>query len=337
MVMRMPDFVWTPGTGMDTAALLRLQASFPQPIEPMGEAWFMGRERRLYRELLGPTRADDPVVKEALEELITGSTCFPPRPEWRDWYHHLLGRLLPHWSTRQGTGSLLEMLITGFIAQHIRGTPKDDAWMDDALHTLGRCVMERARWEQAQRDMAEFATWPEDDPHRWGKWEDMVADRTASLFLCLRYLPPPQVAAWFRSVLAIEEPEWRAFMVAWMVGAAQLLARRTEWPDPEASHRGLRLTWAWSFALSEPLPTEDTAVWTPPPPLVPPQAAQDVVAVIEAVFDPQTLDAWRSSVARLPGMRSLLNDTFVAFNDSFLSAQPAAAGAPPMRPRRMPD
>jgi len=89
-------FTWIPGEGFDEAACARLTAAFPRPAEPMGEAWFMGGERKMFHNLMGDLQLI-PVehLMDALNEMTSGMTCFGPYPEWIDWYHYLLGRLIP--------------------------------------------------------------------------------------------------------------------------------------------------------------------------------------------------------------------------------------------------
>ena len=92
----MNRFEWQPGAGIDSRALARLRANLPRPAQPMGEAWFMGKERRLFHELQGDLDALCVSQLQApLGEIASGTSSFGPRDEWREWYHHLLGRLLP--------------------------------------------------------------------------------------------------------------------------------------------------------------------------------------------------------------------------------------------------
>ena len=46
------DFCWVPGVAPDEDARQRLTENFPKPNEPMGEAWFMSNERRIYTKAL---------------------------------------------------------------------------------------------------------------------------------------------------------------------------------------------------------------------------------------------------------------------------------------------
>ncbi len=91
----MEQFLWIPGQGIDRLALARLRSHFPQPSEPMGEAWFMG-ERRMFTYLLGDLdRLPVEALQEPLAELASGTGSFGPQAEWQAWYPYLLGALLP--------------------------------------------------------------------------------------------------------------------------------------------------------------------------------------------------------------------------------------------------
>jgi hypothetical protein len=92
----MAPLLWIPGDGIDTAALARMRSHFPKPKEPMGEAWFMCDDRRMYTELLGDLDAlDARTLKEPLAEIAGGTGSFGPHREWQVWFHHLLGATLP--------------------------------------------------------------------------------------------------------------------------------------------------------------------------------------------------------------------------------------------------
>ncbi len=82
----MEQFFWRPGIGIDATALARLKSHFPRPKEPMGEAWFMGTERRIFHELEGniaELSARD--LQAPLAEIATGTSSFGPYAEWSAW------------------------------------------------------------------------------------------------------------------------------------------------------------------------------------------------------------------------------------------------------------
>ena len=139
-------FQWTPGDGYDEEALTRLQRAFPRPKEPMGEAWFMGKTRSMYTGLMGDLDAlsVDELV-EPLSEIATGTRSFGPFTEWTEWFHYLLGHLVPR---SHVSDSLLETLITAFMSLYPDGIDNEPyrGFGSDVLNTLGRCMMDRTCW-----------------------------------------------------------------------------------------------------------------------------------------------------------------------------------------------
>src|SRR3982751_1905908 len=87
-------FRWVPGQGPDSRALGRMIEMFAKPKKPMGEAWFIAPERKMFPELLGDLEllSDDGIL-EPLRETI-GPSCFGPHDEWTEWFHYLLPRVL---------------------------------------------------------------------------------------------------------------------------------------------------------------------------------------------------------------------------------------------------
>src|SRR5687767_8541954 len=83
----MEEYLWIPGRGIDLTALQRMRSQFPKPSKPMGEAWFMGEERRMFTVLL-PHLNDISTfdMQTPLTEIASGFSCFGPLEEWSDWY-----------------------------------------------------------------------------------------------------------------------------------------------------------------------------------------------------------------------------------------------------------
>jgi hypothetical protein len=189
----MTSFLWMPGEGIDLKSLERLCLHFPQPRKPMGEAWFMGEDRHLHVKLLGQwnllTAAD---LQQPLEDIVSGTACFGAMDEWTSWYHFLIGALLSesqlHW-----LDELFEMLLSGFMLLYPYGIQKSPykEFRDDALSTLGRCLMVQPCWSRCNGEDASDSN----DSY------ELELDRklSASMFFCLKYLPEVMVAPWLRS------------------------------------------------------------------------------------------------------------------------------------------
>jgi hypothetical protein len=189
----------------------------------MGEAWFMGEHRRMFDHLLGdPTSLSAEDLRKPLEEIASGTAAFGPLDEWTDWYHYLLAQLIPR-SHDTYIEALLEILITGFLTQH-PGGPGNEPYVGffaDALDTLGRCLMDAACWPDGDIDV-ETCLNPRALGESW-RWSQASGKLSSSMFFCLKYLAPEQIAPWLKSVLSITNIYWRAELIAWFVGAHGLL------------------------------------------------------------------------------------------------------------------
>lgn len=71
-------------------------------------------------------------------ELASGTSSFGPMKEWNNWYHYLLGALVPR-SHEAFVSYLLESLLTGFMAIYPNGIYREpyEGFREDVLLTLG--------------------------------------------------------------------------------------------------------------------------------------------------------------------------------------------------------
>jgi hypothetical protein len=242
-----PAFLWKPGHGPNAAVLARMAAMFPSPTEPMGEAWFMSEERRMFPQLLlDLDTVDDDEIMHALGELASGPCCFGQRGEWTEWYHFLLPRLIGrNWGPQ--VYHPVELLVSAFVQQH---PDSDGPWpyagfRIDALQTLGAYIMAAPFWNGHGVPGCLNKL-----PNGISGWFDADGLLSASLFFCLKYLKPDEVREWFRSVLAISNSHWRAQMVVWLIGAHPLLSGEIDQPArfPEIGSYGV--TWDRSHGLA---------------------------------------------------------------------------------------
>jgi hypothetical protein len=298
-------FVWQPGLGIDVAALTRLRSHFPCPVEPMGEAWFMGAERRMYHELQGDLAAL-PIqdIQNPLGEIASGTGSFGPMREWEDWYHYLLAEVLPRGNEHCVT-SLIETLITGFFALHPNGisvAPYRE-FPDDALLTLGRCIMDEQCWNGTEVAIGNILHRSNHNPGHVWRWWDASGDFSASMFFSLKYLPEPLIREWMASVLAIRSPYWRAQLIVWLVGAHDLLAGRIGWPSqlPESAYPSV--AWDWSHCIKPELSTgrargPAVASWLSE------RARAQVLQIVHAHFDEDVYLEWLASISTVPAIES---------------------------------
>lgn len=177
----------------------------------MGEAWFMGDERKMFPELCGDLKAiSTQNLQEPLEEIASGTSSFGPMREWSTWYHYLLGALLPR-SHELHVTYFLESLVTAFMAIYPNGVYRGPykGFHEDALRTLGRSIMDSECWNGSDIAIGKVLRRSNDNPNQVWVWWDASGDFTASMFFCLKYLPEAEVEPWLRSVLDIPSPHWR--------------------------------------------------------------------------------------------------------------------------------
>ena len=248
--MSRPVTLWVPGQGPDFVALQRMEQAFTKPKRPMGEAWFMALERRMYAQLLDDLdTVDDGEIEKALEQTATGPGSFGQREEWTEWFHYLLPRLVTRdWHT--GLHSSMEVLFTAFMAQHpwVESPWPYQRFRTDALATLGRFVMAPRFWPDGELDVVACLDKRETPSGLFG-WYKTSGLLSASLFFCAKYLPPGDVPGWFRSVLAIPDRRWTAQVITWLVGAHAILTDESGWPDDLPRADSFGVDWSWSHAL----------------------------------------------------------------------------------------
>jgi hypothetical protein len=274
----------------------------------MGEAWFMSVERRMFPELLGDISGLGAwELQQAVEEIASGTTAFGPYDEWREWYYYLLGELIPR-SHESFVNSLLEILVTGFMALHPDGLDQAPypSFRQDILSTLGRCMMEPQCWDGSQIVVGTMLHRSNNNPNRIWCWWDASGDFTASLFFCIKYLPEAQVSKWFASVLAIESPHWRAQILVWLVGAHDVLHGRITWPSQFDITDQPAIAWSWSHCL-QPTSALVTASGAPiEGPFLSHAALTQVLDSTRAYFTESVLKEWLDAISDVPYLESEL-------------------------------
>jgi len=211
-----------------------MRANFPKPPAPMGEAWFIGKERHFYTRL-----ADEPVAEVdagyllgALFEIASGTNSFGRRGEWEGWFRFLLPDLILRAHERHAFTFLLEEAINAFTVIFWDGLGGEyEGFEDDVLRTLGRCLMKEELWDRragaGRRPLARFLRWEDEageiGPAGWHAGQTSPA-LSASLFFCLKYLPAGEIPPWVGSLAAVEDPYFRGALVVWLLGALDLLS-----------------------------------------------------------------------------------------------------------------
>ncbi|MEO7497005.1 MAG: hypothetical protein ABIT83_14560 [Massilia sp.] len=317
---RLASFVWAPGSGYDALALERIRAHFPRPSRPMGEAWFMNDERVMFDRLLGDldvmtTRE----LQEPLREIASGTMSFGPFDEWTQWYHYLLGQLVPR-SHERYDGYLLEYLVNGFISLYpsaLDGEPYP-GFRDDALLTLGRCMMDGVCWvgEGINLGVALHDGAARELPP--SRWDRASGDLSAPLFFCLKYLPAASIPAWLRSVLDIPSAYWQAQLLVWLAGAHGILDGQLAWPTEWDLADRPDISWAWSHVLRGQLclPTGELALRTP---MLPEENRIETLRVLAQELTEERYLAWLDNIDHQPFLLQELEEIPSRFEQLYLS------------------
>lgn len=291
----------------------------------MGEAWFMGEERRLFVELQGDLASlTARELQKPLEEISSGTSSFGPMQEWHDWYHYLLGETLPR-SHEHFVSSLLESLITGFMALYPNGVHSAPyrGFLDDALLTIGRCLMEKRCWNGTEISVGSFLHRSNNNPNRVWCWWDASGDFSASMFFCLKYLPNSLLPGWLNSVLTIPSPHWRAQVLVWLVGAHGILTGRIRWPAQFPEQAWPSIGWEWSHCLRAEMAETDAAGSPTVPSLLSQESRSQALNLVDAYFSEEVYLEWLSSISSVPYLYAELAEIPSTFEGLYVHAQQA--------------
>jgi hypothetical protein len=317
----MKEFLWIPGQGVDPAALARLRTHFRRPSEPMGEAWFMGEQRKMFGELQGDLdRLPVTSLQDALVEIASGTSSFGEMVEWTDWYHHLLATVLPRSHESHAAGDLLEHLITAFMAlyRHDIHPEPYKGFREDALSTLGRCMMDSSCWNGGDIVVGNLLHRSNRNPRQVWLWWDASGDFSASMFFCLKYLPEPLVAPWLNSALAIASPHWRAQMMVWMVGSHDVLNGDIRWPSQLAEQAYPSVNWTWSHCLKPEAVVLDANGKPPNDHFIPADSRDRALQVFKSFFQEDVYLEWLSSISTVLYLETELADIPSTFEQLFV-------------------
>lgn len=321
----MKPFVWMPGNGVDDLALERLRKHFKRPVKPMGEAWFMGAERRMFTELQGDiNHLSANQLQDPLAEIASGISCFGAREEWQSWYHYLLVELLPR-SHEQHISYLLESLITGFMAVYPNGihhAPYKE-FSNDVLNTLGKCMMDKQCWHGADvyTDIAigKVLHASNNNPAQVWCWWDASGDFSSAMFFCLKYLPESLIEDWLRSVLAIASAHWRAQLIVWLVGSYDILHNVIQWPSQLYNARP-EVSWEWSHCLRPDLAVSNESVAKPMAALIPEGTRLKAANLFSTYFSSALYLEWLMSIAEFPYLETELAEIPDKFEQLFVTS-----------------
>lgn len=259
--------------------------------------------------------SSDPTVTE----IATGTSSFGQYAEWNAWYHYLLGQLLPR-SHEAFVSSLLESLITGFIALYPNGvhTAPYPKFLNDALLTLGRCVMEAECWSGTDIVIGSFLHRSNNNPKRVWCWWDASGDFSASMFFCLKYLPGPLVQTWFQSVLNISSPHWRAQVLVWLVGVHDMLAGNIRWPSEFVIESRPSVSWEYSHCIRPELAISDESGAQPVISLLSESTRVQILNAAQSYFTKEMFLHWLTSIRRIPYLEAELSEIPSTFEHMYV-------------------
>ncbi|MDM5176370.1 hypothetical protein PO883_04085 [Massilia sp. DJPM01] len=242
-----PGLTWQPGTGPDPQALARMQQAAPMPSVLMGEAWFMGDDRKMfgYLRTTAVDQLSDSQITEALWEIASGTSSFGHMDEWDDWFAYLLPRLI---AIKQAPSEreTIEMLATAFFIHY--PVRIHDWTYDEVLQTLGQVFMGPSRWRDGRLILDHLFNGPPASPHETWGWWDVCSELSASLFFCLKYLHPRDIKAWVDSIFAIGDPHWRAQILLWLGQTRQIWDAGSAFPADLGS-QAPQATWSETYLL----------------------------------------------------------------------------------------
>lgn len=221
-----PRVLWIPGKGPNPEALDRLKEHFRQPRSPMGGAWVMSGERKLFTDRSDRDLSQIPAqdLAEILFEITSGTSSFGAQEEWRSWFHFLLPRLVDRAFESTGGPYLLESIVSAFVVHHPKKIDEAyEGFKDDVLATLPLSIMGPNLWSEGSLAVGRLlCRRPESPALPWG-WHAPSGDLSSAMFFCLKYLDPFSLSEWLGSITSIQDPYWGAQVLAWLVAFYRLV------------------------------------------------------------------------------------------------------------------
>ncbi len=322
----MDSYRWAMHRGPDAGALRRMREHFRLPEAPMGEAWFMGDERRMFPKLMvdAPEQWPREELAQALEELTSGPTAFGHMEEWSEWFRFILPRAVEI-GVSDTFLNPLETLISAVMV-HL---PDNTAWdndypqfRSDVLETLGRSLFIPAPPSECPLQTSNA---PAVILHAAHGHEIMSGGFfSASLFLVAKYLPVELLRDWLESVVALEDPIWRASWVLWLQHAHTLVLSTGSQPH---DLKTLEASWVWSHVVGKIAP--EFELTSPEVPFLSAQRREHLIDAIRACTTQSRLDRWHQDLVELEARSQA--DVSVAI-DLFKAAATQAKALYALRP-----
>ena len=207
---------WVPGLGISSGAITRLQNHFhSHPEQAVGEAWFLGENRRIYQELL--TEDLSTISQEKMSGYLwgigSGISCFDDGDQFIEWFDYLMVRINLNGSPHDyHYVTMIEDLFECIYAAYPQQLPEEIRV--DLLSTVGEVLMQDLFWHE-------------------GQFQNQVAYYcylpylfTGVLLFNVKYRKPDEISTWIESLCAIKCVKWRSYILLWFVGLIEIFEGR---------------------------------------------------------------------------------------------------------------
>lgn len=309
--MTIENYQWVPGCGPSATSLNRMRELIKMPEEPMGEAWFISKERVLYWEMLeqDPLALSDIYIWKVLFEIASGTKSFGHLEEWDQWFQFLLPSLIE--KSREQLSHLEDTMGTFFSVFDNGITEIYDGFRDDVISSLSLCLMEGELWCDWVDEITKMKTRRPKflvDRGVLRRWSCRNAreEVSISLFFCLKYLHPEEIAGWVKSLAAIDDPFWQGHLLVWLLGFDDLINQ------PPATDQWIRkgatsIRWQYDYLSDE----RD---------FLPEVNVQTFLDSVRQEINAETLFRWVDSFSQQPALKETLCNIPDIYFDKFISA-----------------
>lgn len=306
------NYQWEPRRSSDPASLERMSAHFRMPSSAMGEAWFMGGERRFFHELMRVPIEKLPVntLTSVLFEISSGTSSFGHSEEWDGWFKYMLPGLIRRAADFGFFSNLLaQNVVSAFMSVYWKGIPEEyPGFRADVFGSLSLCLLNEELWLDHTDETtgetyprATFLVWRDEEGSRLG-WDAGRANEnlSAMIFFCLKYLPAAQIGGWVESLVAVRDPFWKGALSVWLAGAYDLLREPSVTPSMVEKARP-HLRWDDSHVLGSTRgsafpPHEDD--FNNDGDFLPPENAAAMLEAVRAQLTPELILDWAECFSR---------------------------------------
>jgi hypothetical protein len=291
-------FLWLPGKGASEDAMMRMRTQFHRPAVAMGEAWFMGDDRRMYTELLqGLDNLSCSDLQTPLREILSGTSSFGAMPEWVNWYHYLLAQLISRSHEHDLNETLLEYLIGAFFTQYPVAIEEPyRGFRNDVLATLGQSMMDANCWQDGKIIPGRLLHRLRYNSGQFGLWDQVSGDFSSAAFFCAKYLKPEQIQAWLESMLKINCAHWNAQVMLWLLGAHDMFTGKIKLAAELNFSDRPNISWAWSYSLKGNYTGDYSDNTSAAPDFISLENRNEILRVLEKTLSEELFFTWLDAI-----------------------------------------